>query len=112
MPCTDLTELAIRITSATGGFLGGTSMMLYMRPGSLVDALRRGGVSVVGALMFAPLASEKLFDHIGSETIMGCAFAIGFTSWSLLGAVAKFFESRQGQDIVQLAKAAKPTESE
>lgn len=112
MPCLELSEMSVKILSAIGGFLGGTSMMLYMRPASLTDALRRIAISVLSAAMLTALAAKEMFGDYGSEIVMGTGFGIGFVAWSLLGAVAKFFEVRQGQDIVQMAKAAKPMEGE
>lgn len=108
----DVTETAIKLLSSTGGLLGGSSMMLYMRPSSVVDAVRRCVVSVVSAAMLTVPVADKLFDVADSEVIMGVGFAVGFVAWSLLGAVAKFFENRSGQDIVQMAQAAKPLEGE
>lgn len=108
----DLPETAVKLLSSTGGLLGGSSMLLYMRPAGVVDAIRRCVVSVVSAAMLTVPVADKLFDQTGSEIIMGTAFAIGFVAWSMLGAVAKFFEKREGQDIVQMAKSAKPLEGE
>jgi hypothetical protein len=108
IPCVDLTEASVKIFSATGGFLGGTSMMLYMRPSGMLDAIRRCIVSVLSSSMLTVPVAEKIFDEVGAEVVMGTAFAIGFVAWSMLGAIAKFFENRQGQDIVQLAKSVKP----
>ena len=111
MPCpADLPETAVKVLSSTGGFLGGSSMLLYMRPANIGDAVRRCVVSVVAAAMLTGPVADKLFDQTGSEILMGVGFGIGFVAWSLLGAVAKFFEVRQGQDIVQMAKAVKPEE--
>ena len=113
MPCpADITETAVKLLSSTGGFLGGSSMMLYMRPANIGDAARRCVVSVVAAAMLTVPVADKIFDQAGSEILMGVGFGIGFVAWSLLGAVAKFFENRNGQDIVQMAKAAKPLEGE
>lgn len=108
MACDDLTNLSTNILASTGGVLGGTSMMLYMRPSGIADAVRRVVVSTVSAAFLTVPIADKLFEKPDSEIVMGIAFAVGFVAWSLLGAVAKFFEARQGQDIVQMAKAVKP----
>jgi hypothetical protein len=108
----ELPETAVKLLSSTGGFLGGSSMLLYMRPSSFADAIRRCLVSVVAAAMLTVPIADKVFSSSSSEIIMGTAFAIGFVAWSMLGAVAKFFEKREGQDIVQMAKSAKPLEGE
>ena len=105
MPCpADLPETAVKVLSSTGGFLGGSSMMLYMRPVNLADAARRCVVSVIAAAMLTVPIASKMFDQSGSEILMGVGFGIGFIAWSLLGAIAKFFDARQGQDVVQMMK--------
>jgi hypothetical protein len=82
-------------------------MMLYMRPASVSDAIRRIAVSVVLAIMLAEPAAEKVFTKVVSQALMGTAFVLGFIAWNLLGAVAKFFETRKDEDIVQMVSAAK-----
>lgn len=109
MECLNIVD-HMRVLCAIGGFLGGTSMMLYMRPSSMADALRRIGVSVVLAIMLAEPAAEKVFTKVGSEALMGTSFVLGFIAWNILGAVAKFFETRQDEDIVQMVSAAKKGE--
>lgn len=107
----ELTELTTKAMSAAGGFLGGTSLMAYMRPSGIRDALTRIGVSTVAAFMTAPVVTEKLLgkeDNI--QILAGVAFCIGFVAWNILGAVAVFFERRQGQDVVQIVKGIKETE--
>lgn len=105
-PCPpELPETAVKLLSSTGGLLGGSSMLLYMRPVDIADAIRRCVVSVVAAAMLTVPIASKMFDQTGSEIIMGVGFGIGFIAWSLLGAVAKFFDARQGQDVVQMMKA-------
>lgn len=106
MPCVpEISEATVKILSATGGFLGGTSMMLYMRPSDAMDGLRRIAISVLAAVMLSALVARELFDSVGSEIVMGTAFGIGFMAWSILGAVAKFFQGRQNDDIVQMMKS-------
>lgn len=111
-PCFgDITELSVKVLSAVGGFLGGTSMLMYMRPVDMTDAIRRMVISVLSAVMLTGLAAKEMFSVTGPEIIMGTAFCIGFIAWSLLGAVAKFFEGRQNQDIVQMMKAVNEARS-
>ena len=108
MPCDkDIPEATIKVLSATGGFLGGTSMMLYMKPVSMLDAIRRVAISVISSAMLTMPIAEKFFDHFGSEVIMGTAFVIGFVSWNILGAVALYFENNKGKDIAQIVKDVK-----
>lgn len=108
----ELTELTTKAMSAAGGFLGGTSLMAYMKPSGLRDALTRIFVSTVTAFFTAPIAVEKLLGKEDSiQVLAGVAFGIGFVAWNILGAVALFFERRQGQDVVQIIKSAKETDN-
>lgn len=103
----DITDLAIKGISAAGGFLGGSSLLVYMKPKDLKDALLRVGVTTIAATMVTPAISLKLLDNDNPEVLGGVAFGVGFVAWNVLGAVAQFFANRQGQDIKQLVKGAK-----
>ncbi len=108
MPCIrDLTEIAAKVVSAVGGFMGGTSILVYMPAKDWGDAVKRVGVSVVAAVMLSSIAAEKMFDKITNENLMGTAFVVGFAAWFLLGSIARFFENRQGKDILQITRDVK-----
>lgn len=108
MPCVkDMTEVAVKLIAAIGGFMGGTSILVYMPAKDWGDAVKRVGVSVVAAIMLSMPIASKLFDEVNNENLMGTAFVVGFAAWFLLGAVAKFFENKQGKDILQLTKDVK-----
>ena len=108
MPCVrDMTEVAVKLISAIGGFLGGTSILVYMPAKDWGDAARRVGVSVVAAAMLSVPIAGKLFDDVNNENLMGTAFVVGFAAWFMLGSVAKFFENKQGKDILQITKDVK-----
>lgn len=108
MPCIkDMTEVAVKLISAIGGFLGGTSILVYMPAKDWADAIKRVGVSIVAATMLSVPIAGKLFDDVNNENLMGTAFVVGFAAWFLLGAIAKFFENKQGKDILQLTKDVK-----
>ena len=108
MPCVkDMTEVAVKVIAAIGGFMGGTSILLYMPASSWSDALKRIGVSVIAATMLGVPIAGKIFEEVNNENLMGTAFVIGFAAWFTLGAVAKFFENKQGQDILQIGKDVK-----
>lgn len=109
----ELTELTTKAMSAAGGFLGGTSLLAYVKPSSVKEALVRIGVSTVAAFMTAPVVTEKLIgkeDNI--QILAGVAFCVGFVAWNILGAVAVFFQNRQGQDVVQMVKGVKEVDHE
>ena len=108
MPCVkDMTEIAVKLISAIGGFLGGTSILVYMPAKDWSDAARRVGVSVIAAAMLSVPIAGKLFDDVNNENLMGTAFVVGFAAWFMLGSIAKFFENKQGKDILQITKDVK-----
>lgn len=100
------TDVIVKAVSAAGGFLGGSSLLVYMRPASLKEAVMRVLVTTVAATMTAPAISLKLLDNDSPEVLGGVAFGIGFIAWNVLGAIAQFFTNRQGQDIKQIVKGA------
>lgn len=112
VPCDEvIIGSSAKVISAVGGFLGGASLLVYIRPKTLNDGVVRVGVSTAAAVMLAPVVVAKVFDanaEADSQLLMGCAFGIGFVAWNILGAVAQFFAARQGKDIVQLAQDANP----
>lgn len=110
--CVNVVGESARILSAVGGVLGGTSMLMYMRPANPTQALARVSVSAISAVMLSSIVAMKLFSDTASETVMGCAFVIGFVAWSILGAVAKFFDGRKDKDIVEMLRIAKGGELE
>ena len=99
-------DVIVKAVSAAGGFLGGSSLLVYMRPASLKEAIMRVLVTTVAATMTAPAIALKLLDNETPEVLGGVAFGIGFIAWNVLGAIAQFFANRQGQDIKQIVKGA------
>lgn len=106
---THLQEIGARWMSIAGGFLGGTSLMVYLRPTSFGNAVIRAFVSTASAAALTHLVASKVFGVVDGdpEIYMGIAFGIGFVAWSMLGAVAQFFENRKGQDAVEIIKGVK-----
>lgn len=102
-----INDIVVKAVSAAGGFLGGSSLLVYMRPKDAKEAAIRVAVTTVTALMTAPAISLKLLDNTTPEVLGGVAFGIGFIAWNVLGAIAQFFENRQGKDIVQIVKDTK-----
>jgi hypothetical protein len=109
MTCLPSVVDGLLIISCAGGFLGGLSMIVYMRPSSAMDGIRRVVVSTIAGALMAEFTATKLFGSKEPELVMASAFLIGFMAWNVLGATAKFFENRQHEDIVGMLKSAKET---
>lgn len=107
MICGMTDPMYLHLISAGGGLLGGVSMMVYMRPSGLGDGMRRILVSTVSAGLLAGTVAHKALGSDTPELIASSAFLIGFSAWSLLGAIARFFENRKDEDIVELVKSYK-----
>ena len=87
--------------------MGGPSILVYMPAKNWWDAVQRVGVSMVAAIMLSVPIAGKGFDEVNNENLMGTAFVVGFAAWFLLGSVARFFENKQGKDILQITKDVK-----
>lgn len=104
----DATRLLQRLIGATGGFLGGTSLMMIVTPNSFGDVFSRIIVSTLSAMMLCGFVTEKLGMNVDdSETLMGVSFCIGFLAWNILGAVALYFSRRENKDVGELIKEVK-----
>ena len=101
-------HLLQRLIGASGGFLGGTSLMMLARPNGVGDAFGRIIVSTASATMLGGFITEKLgMPQNDSEALMGVSFAIGFLAWNILGAVALYFSKREGKDVKELIQEVK-----
>jgi len=105
----DLTTVITHFASAGSAFLGGTSMMVYMQPSNIREAVVRILVSIVSGVTLAPAITTKLFDDPVTDyrVVAGVSFAVGFVAWSALGSVARYFEHRRNQDAEQMIKDIK-----
>jgi len=105
----DLTTVITHFASAGAAFLGGTSMMVYMQPAHIKEAVVRILVSVGSGVTLAPAITHKIFDDPTTDyrVVAGVSFAVGFIAWSALGSVARYFENRRSQDAVQLVQGVK-----
>ena len=105
----DLTTVITHFASAGSAFLGGTSMMVYMQPSNIREAVVRILVSIVSGVTLAPAITTKLFDDPSTDyrVVAGISFSVGFVAWSALGSVARYFEHRRNQDAMELVKGVK-----
>jgi ABC-type dipeptide/oligopeptide/nickel transport system permease subunit len=109
-----MTELELlhdfRYLTLGAGFAGGIALFFYMKPTNLTDAIIRVLVAILATNMLTDIVSHKLIGDVTNGETWGIAFLIGFVSWPLLGAVAKFFERRKDQDILEIAKSIKDSD--
>lgn len=105
MICAPTDPLYLHLISSGGGLLGGVSMMVYMRPNGVGEGLRRILISTVAGGLLASTVAHKVFGSESPELVASAAFLIGFSAWSLLGAIARFFENRKEDDIVSMVKS-------
>lgn len=98
-----------KVASAIGGLFGGMSMMTFIRPTTISEAFARGGVSTGSAIIFATPALTALSLPTNWEMQLMSGGIIGFTAYSILGAVARFFAKNKNDDIVELAQKVRGT---
>lgn len=99
--------LTDKLTSAVAGLMGGASIMSYIRPKTIGEAFARGGTSTGAAIIFAGPILHALRLPTGWEMQMVSGFVIGFTAYSLLGAVANFLDRHKDSDITEMVRAAR-----
>jgi len=92
-----------KVASAIGGLFGGMSMMTFIKPRTISEAFARGGVSTGSAIIFATPILTTLSLPTNWEMQLMSGGIIGFIAYSVLGAVARFFDKNKEDDIVELA---------
>lgn len=99
--------VADKLTAAVSGFAGGASIMSFIRPKTIGEAFARGGTSTGTAIIFAGPLINLCGLKSGWDTQLAAGFVIGFTAYSLLGAVANFLRKHEESDIVEMVQAAR-----
>ena len=97
----------ITYLTAMGGFCGGLAMFVYIQPKSIPDAFVRIVVSIMVANMLTQLVGSYITHGQSTSELWGVAFLLGFSAWSVFGAMARFFAKREGFDIVDMARDVK-----
>ena len=97
----------ITYLTAMGGFCGGLAMFVYIQPKSLPDAFVRIVVSIMVSNMLTQLLGSYITHGQTPSELWGVAFLLGFSAWSVFGAMARFFARREEHDIVELARDVK-----
>ena len=94
--------ITTKIVSAVGGLVGGFTMMSYIKPKTINEAFTRGAVSCGSAIIFAVPIMQMFTASENWQMQLMFGALVGFVSYSVLGATARFFEKTQENDIVEI----------
>ena len=93
------TPLMAKMISGLSGLAGGVSFMAFYRPCNVWDAAIRSGLSVLSAIVFAPVALEHFNINTANDNLIAVSAAIGFCSWSLLSFAARLLIGLQDEKV-------------
>mgnify|MGYP006272249311 CR=1 FL=1 len=91
--------LMAKFTSGLGGLIGGTAFMTFYRPCNVWDAAIRSGLSVISAVVFAPIVLEYIQWLPTSDNLLATSVGIGFCSWSLISFFARILINVQDEKV-------------
>jgi hypothetical protein len=96
--------LTAKIMAGLGGLLGGLTMMVFMKPKTILDATLRGGISTGSGIIFAPPIIEWLDMSLRMDSFLMFGFIVGFLSWGLLSLIAQIFinAEKKQQDLLDV----------
>ena len=94
--------ITTKIASAIGGLVGGFTMMSYIKPKTINEAFTRGAVSCGSAIIFAVPIMQIFNAAENWQMQLMFGALVGFVSYSVLGASARFFEKTKEYDIVEI----------
>lgn len=104
--------ISAKIAAMIGGFLGGATILTFIRPQTIGEAFIRGGVSVGSATIFSTPVLDMLHMEQNWEYQAMAGFCIGFVAYSVLGMVANFLLKNHNKDIVTVVKEVKSGSSD
>lgn len=99
--------LTAKIASMIGGFIGGATILTFIRPKTVGEAFMRGGISVGSSVIFSIPLLKALEMGTDWEAQSMAGFCIGFIAYSVLGMIANFLIKNQNKDIVEAIKDIK-----
>jgi hypothetical protein len=99
--------IGAKIAAMIGGFIGGSTILTFIRPKTIGEAFTRGGTSVGSAMIFSTPLLHALDWPTDWETQLMAGFCIGFVAYSILGMVANFFIRKKDDDIVEVVSDIK-----
>jgi hypothetical protein len=94
--------ITAKLAAMIGGFIGGSTILTFIRPKTIGEAFMRGGTSVGSSMIFSTPLLHALGWPTDWETQLMAGFCIGFVSYSILGMVANFFIKKKDNDIVEV----------
>lgn len=96
-----------KIASAIGGFFGGASLMSFIRPQTIGEAFARGGISTGAAIIFAGPSLHLIGARTDWEWQLMAGGVVGFTAYSVMGAIANWMIKHRDADIIELVHRAR-----
>ena len=91
--------LMAKIMSGLGGLAGGVSFMAFYRPCNVWDAAIRSGLSVLAAVVFAPVLLEWINWKPSSDNLLAASVILGFCAWSGLSFAAHTLMGLQDEKV-------------
>jgi len=104
------TYVTTKIASAIGGLFGGFMLMTFIKPKTINESFTRGAVSTGSAIIFADPVLQITNAPQNWELQIMSGAVIGFVAYSVLGAVARFFDRNADSDIVDMVNQVKGKE--
>jgi hypothetical protein len=92
-------SLLAKMISGLSGLIGGVSFMAFYRPCNVWDAAVRSGLSVISAVVFAPIILEWLNLSTDNDNLIAVSVALGFSSWSILSLFAHLLIGVQDEKV-------------
>jgi formate hydrogenlyase subunit 3/multisubunit Na+/H+ antiporter MnhD subunit len=103
--------LLTKLFAGFTGMVGGISVSMFWMPESmrkkseLVAGILIGGMSMAASFSLAGIVVRYLeIPPTDTESIMGIGYLIGLVSIGTINFLAKFFDHREDQDIMQVAQ--------
>ena len=91
--------LMTKMISGLGGLTGGVSFMAFYKPCNVWDAAIRSGLSVIVAVVFAPVLIEWMSWNMTSDNLIAASVILGFCAWSGLSFAARTLVGLQDEKV-------------
>ena len=93
------TPLMAKVISGLSGLAGGVSFMAFYRPCNVWDASIRSGLSVLAAVIFAPVILEWIQWIPSNDNLIAVSAVLGFSAWSILSFIAHTLIGLQDEKV-------------